>query len=908
MDKRVMTLAAAAAVVLSAVAMPKNPQAAERWFDDLFVQPETLPVTFTYADQGRCGLGGLPVLARHVDETENGKKGRLVCRLDDEMSVTLEAAWCREFNEVEYTLWFANTGKQPTKTLKDIFVYRGFVDGTRPRLRGSLGDHENFYAAYDSDLEREPRTFISTNGRATHIVFPYFNFVHGNGGTLMALGWAGTWSAGFLGTRSATAVMASTCLDFEASLLPGERVRTGLVVLLPYEGRDSDHATNLWRAWFQKYNMPRANARGDRIQPFSTMCFAGDTGLPNSDGSISERATTWKRTLDKLVEERMVPDFRWFDAGWYCDPANRSVPTDWWGTVGTWEIDRVKWPGDSFRESNEACHAQNMKVLVWFEPERVTHLDDLVRNYGYKREWGIETGHCITSNIGDEDCLAWTLGRIVKMLGEHAVDLYREDNNSNPATAWNMLDTREMKKYKLPRRGVNENKCIQGHYRLWDGILDFCAKNGKCTYLDSCASGGGRNDIESMRRGIPFMRSDFDRTTIPMRLSQSWGFNKWIPFHGSSTKDTVGQLDGEQGAGSDVYTVRASYLPVYNYGDAVSHRKEIDFDLMRRNYAEWKSVRHLLTRDFYTLTPWHATTFQEGWTAFAYDAPEKGESIVLAFRMEKAETADFTARLKFADIGAAYEVENVDTGVRQTYTGWELRENGLPIRLAKPRSSALLKLKRLTQTGSAPRVHSLAKALVENLSMDAAVCPDPAGGMWSFHSRKKVDDATEEAMISVPFDGTFEGYRSPHNEFPLVMLSPQDDWTVIPGVAGGRTDRPFKPMEFQFHPAPADKIDKCRAVVRFTASRRGVYALYANVRAMNAGPGCVDVSVLVKGKIVWQRELVRDGASYAELPPLALKELALEAGDVIEFVVGPGLGEADHRCDGTGVQLTILEI
>ena len=167
MDKRVMTLAAAAAVVLSAVAMPKNPQAAERWFDDLFVQPETLPVTFTYADQGRCGLGGLPVLARHVDETENGKKGRLVCRLDDEMSVTLEAAWCREFNEVEYTLWFANTGKQPTKTLKDIFVYRGFVDGTRPRLRGSLGDHENFYAAYDSDLEREPRTFISTNGRAT---------------------------------------------------------------------------------------------------------------------------------------------------------------------------------------------------------------------------------------------------------------------------------------------------------------------------------------------------------------------------------------------------------------------------------------------------------------------------------------------------------------------------------------------------------------------------------------------------------------------------------------------------------------------------------------------------------------------------------------------------------------------
>ena len=30
--------------------------------------------------------------------------------------------------------------------------------------------------------------------------------------------------------------------------------------------------------------------------------------------------------------------------------------------------------------------------------------------------------------------------------------------------------------------------------------------------------------------------------------------------------------------------------------------------MMRRNLAEWKSLRHLLVRDFYPLTPWHYET------------------------------------------------------------------------------------------------------------------------------------------------------------------------------------------------------------------------------------------------------------------------------------------------------------
>ena len=42
-------------------------------------------------------------------------------------------------------------------------------------------------------------------------------------------------------------------------------------------------------------------------------------------------------------------DIRWVDAGWYVDPENNSGATDWWGTVGTWILDREN-GRDSFRD------------------------------------------------------------------------------------------------------------------------------------------------------------------------------------------------------------------------------------------------------------------------------------------------------------------------------------------------------------------------------------------------------------------------------------------------------------------------------------------------------------------------------------------------------------------------------
>ncbi|MCR4575847.1 MAG: alpha-galactosidase [Lentisphaeria bacterium] len=670
---------------------------AEKLFKEKLIDAENLPMSFVYDGKAYKGLGRLTKLDEKLADTPNGVAATLRYNLDDMVVVSLELAFNAEFGEMEYTVWFENTGKAPSKVLRDVYVIDAEVTGDNPVLRGCLGDHANFYAAYEHDLSKGTQYFRSDGGRATHVVFPYFDFVHGDGGTMFALGWAGTWNAMFSPQDGFVTLKAQTCNDFNAVLMPGEKVRTGLVVLLPYKGRNADDATNLWREWWMACNMPRANAQGDPIQPFSTNCWASDTGLPNSDGSISERNFTWKPTLDKILKENVKPTFRWFDAGWYFDPEGNTVESNWWGTIGSWELDRVKWPGNSFRESNDACHAVGMKVLVWFEPERVTNVPALVKNYGYKAEWAIDNGRgVITNNLGNEECLQWTMGRIIKMMDENGVDLFREDNNSDPGSSWPALDNAESRKYGVPRQGVNENKSIQGHYKLWDGIIDYCGKHGKCTFVDSCASGGGRNDIESMRRGIPFMRSDYDRTTTSMRLSMTASFCKWIPFHGASTKETQGQLESAKGRGSDEYVNRVSLLPVYNIsGYDFTHNPEIDFNLLRRNFDEWKRYNYLLTRDLYVLTPWHHNLDRLGWTAFAYDAPERGESILLVFRMESCRTDTFTAKLPFAENGKRYELKNMDTVETVTTAGEKLRQEGVVVTLNHPRASALFEVKKL---------------------------------------------------------------------------------------------------------------------------------------------------------------------------------------------------------------------
>lgn len=656
-----------------------NP-AADAWYAAVSRDSARLPFAFSY--DGREYRGFSPehftLTERRTERTADKETTELVFQFDAALTITLRLTHYFTHGATEWTVWFANPSDAPSAIIENVRSELTFA-GAHPVLKGILGDHVNCYRPYALELCGHRYTFTADTGRATHVSFPYFNLEYGDAGVMLAIGWGGTWTADFSGDADSAACTLSAVNGLRTYLKPGERIRTALFLTAHYTVREEDYATNYWRDFFIRQSMPRANAAGEAVSPFSAACLASDTGLPNSDGSISERHTTWKPSLEKMIAEGVKVDYRWFDAGWYVRPDGRSEETDWWGSVGTWVLDPVKWPGETFLASTEYARAHGMKTLVWFEPERVTDPENLAANYGYDPAWAIrmEGNATISNNIGDPDCFRWTADRICSMLRHNRVELYREDNNCNAAALWQHLDALE----GAGRQGITECKLIDAHYRLWDEIIACTSSYGGCSFVDSCASGGGRNDLESLRRGIPLLRSDKDRTSTALRLSMTTAFNRWIPFCGANTKEKLSQLalTGQ----SDPYVWRASYLPILNVDAQYVYAQADEFDSLRFGLNEWKRVAPYLTKELYVLTPWHTEDDRSGFTALCYFDPETEKGVLLAFRQENCVPDTLTVRLPFLS-GRTYRLTDEDT--REEI----LTRGDVTLHFAAPRTARLL--------------------------------------------------------------------------------------------------------------------------------------------------------------------------------------------------------------------------
>ncbi len=656
------------------------------WTNDL----SNIPFSFVYAGEEYKGFSpkNFTLMSKDILRSDGKETQTYKFAFSQTLEISLILTHYFSHGVTEWTVWFENVSDQNSGVIECVKTQLRF-DGKYPVLKGILGDHVNQYSPYSIDLQNNIVEFASDSGRATHVNFPYFNLEYGDGGAMLAIGWAGTWTARFSASGETSTYTASSVNGLKTYLKPGERIRTALFVLAPYSVRDEHYATNFWRDWFIRYNLPKADSNGSPMMPFSTCCLSNDTGLPNSDGSISERYTTWRPSLEKMIAEGVKVDFRWFDAGWYISPDGTSAEPyvrghDWWDTVGTWELDPVKWPGKSFLESTDFAREHGMKTLVWFEPERVTDPENLVKSYGYNMDWAIrlEGEAVISNNIGDPACLKWTTERICKMLRENKVEMYREDNNCDAIKLWEHLDGLEGE----DRCGITESKFIISHYQMWDDIIACTLSYGGCGAVDSCASGGGRNDLESMRRGVPILRSDSDRTTTALRLSMTTAFNKWIPFCGANTKEKASEL-APTGV-SDPYVWRASYLPSLNVDSQFVYDPEQNFDMLRFGLGEWKKISPYLLKEFYPLTPWHKGRDNTDFTAFSYYDPEKEEGVVLAFRQERCNRELLTISLPFASRRDRYTVTDEDSG-KQT-----IADGMITLRFDAPRTAKLLWVKK----------------------------------------------------------------------------------------------------------------------------------------------------------------------------------------------------------------------
>jgi alpha-galactosidase len=268
--------------------------------------------------------------------------------------------------------------------------------------------------------------------------------------------------------------------------------------------------------------------------------------------------------------------------------------------------------------------------------------------------------------------------RVDGMLTSQGIDVYRQDFNIDPLHYWRAIDAPD-------RQGLTEIRHVMGYLAFWDELL----RRHPDLYIDSCASGGRRNDLETLRRAVPLLRSDYPVTDFTPRgangqQGQNYGLSLWAPYQGTGAPL------------SDAYTMRSAFVPAYRLGWDSCNPK-IDHALLRQTVEDFRRVEKCLLGDFYPLTPYSVA--DNAWLAWQFDRPEAGEGVVQAFRREKSREERVILKLQGLTPSAVYEVKDADNEGATELSGRELMAAGLPLKLG-PRQSAVICYRRVKALAS----------------------------------------------------------------------------------------------------------------------------------------------------------------------------------------------------------------
>ncbi len=570
-----------------------------------------------------------------------------------------------DFPTVEWTLYFKNTGSTDTPIIEKIQALDVALSRAAEGeflLHHNVGSPANGsdYGPLETPLGRKATKRLGgAGGRPTNADWSYFNLEWSGQGMMVAVGWPGQWAAQLVRDDARGLHLQAGQELTRFKLLPGEEVRSPLIVLQFWKG-NWIVAQNVWRRWMMAHSMPRP---GGRLPPPQLEASSSR----QYDEMIKANEANQIMFIDRYLEEDIKLDYWWMDAGWYVHHGGG------WPRVGTWEVDTARFP-KGLRAISDYAHSKGLKILVWFEPERVTAGTWLAENHP---EWVLGGAKGGLLNLGNDAARQWLTEHTDQLLTEQGIDLYRQDFNMDPLNHWRGADTPD-------RQGITEIKHVTGYLAYWDELR----RRHPNMLIDSCASGGRRNDIETMRRAVPLWRSDYAYEATGHQCMM-YGLSLWLPFHGTGTVFT--RNAPYYGSG---LTLVEPYAFWSNAGQSTGfgidiRLKDLDYNAIRRLIGQWRQIAPNYYGDFYPLTPW--TRDDTVWMAWQFDRPGAGEGMVQIFR--RPNSFYDSAHLKFLglDAEASYLLTNVDTGARQQHRGRELLNEGLAVTMsAQPEVSVLV--------------------------------------------------------------------------------------------------------------------------------------------------------------------------------------------------------------------------
>lgn len=573
------------------------------------------------------------------------------------LTTTCNAIVYSDYPIVEWTVHLTNDGERDTPVISSLQgIDTTFTRAAAPEFvlhhaQGSVCRADDFQP-FTTTLAPATSTRIApSGGRPSDAAMPYFNLQWDSEGVILAVGWPGQWAASFIRDQgNAVRIVAGQELT-SFVLHPGESARTPLIAL---QFTDADLVTsqNVWRRWMIAHNLPRPGNKP--IPPNHMACSSHQF-----NEMLSANEANQKQFIDGYIAAGMKPDYWWMDAGWY--PNNGG----WWNT-GTWEVDRSRFP-NGLRAITDHAHALGVKSIVWFEPERVNRATWL---YDQRPQWllGSPGDESRLLDLGNTDARHWLTDHVDTLLTSEGIDLYRQDFNFPPLAFWRGNDAPD-------RQGLTEMRHVEGYLAYWDELR----RRHPDMPIDTCASGGRRLDLETLRRSVPLLRSDYILEPIGQQC-HTFALSSWIPYYGTGWNQF------------DAYSIRSQFscsqTTCYDM-----RRADLDFSVPRAMLKQWREHAPCLLGDYFPLTPY--TLADDLWIAWQFDLPSESRGIIQAFRRPRSPYESLRVQLHSLDAGATYEITDLDSGTSRNATAQELMQTGLLITLPAAPSSALIAYKRV---------------------------------------------------------------------------------------------------------------------------------------------------------------------------------------------------------------------
>ncbi len=630
-----------------------------QWLADLPLGPlagaysAQQPFSFRYAGRDSADLLRSWRQERSSRRLDDARTEHVVTFTDPQTGLTVrcEGVTYSDFPVVEWTVYLKNAGSIPTPVIERLqaldTTFERTADGEflLHHSKGSPNSPTDFQPLVTPLAPDASKRFVAEGGRPTDADLSYFNLEWARQGVIVGIGWPGQWAASFTRDkqRGVRLVAGQELTHFR--LLPGEEVRTPLIALLFWDGGWND-SQNVWRRWMIAHNLPRPG--GKRPPPQ----FAGSSGRQTIEmqGANEENQ---KLFLNRLLKTGLKLDYWWMDAGWY------PFPTGWWNT-GTWDPDLRRFPHGFTPVSREA-HARGVKIIVWFEPERVTAGSWLWEKHP---EWLLGTkDHDKLLFLGNREAREWLTDHVARLIAEQGIDTYRQDFNFPPLNIWRANDAED-------RQGITENQHVTGYLAFWDELR----RRFPNLLIDTCASGGRRLDLETLRRSVPLWRSDYAYDP-PAMQQLTYGLALWVPYFGTGFNSTEpyifwSQMSPAPGIGLDI------------------ERIEADAAKLRKLTGDWRSIAGLYYGDYYPLTPY--STDATAWLAWQFNDPAAQKGMIQSFRRPDSPFESARFHLSGLEPAATYVVRDLDAAATARYTGKQLMETGLPVKIGRRAGAVVL--------------------------------------------------------------------------------------------------------------------------------------------------------------------------------------------------------------------------